>query len=552
MVDHACYPDLMEPNLSLNLEICDLINQKGKSAPREVAMAITRTINRGNQRSAMLALTLLDNCVKNCGYPFHLIISSKEFLNELVRRFPERPTTIGPVQHRILEFIQIWNSTLCVSSRHRNDFKNINDMYRLLAYKGYRFPNVSVDASTILSTKTLKTEEELEEEDKVANGAKLQELLRIGTPAALEQANELMKIMAGYDMDKRPDYKKEVDQELEKIEQKAIILNDLLINKKPEDRRILDPTMEELYGAAKTAQTRIQKMIEEDEDGERIERLLGLNDLINTVIGKYGDFKSGKGVDKSDLSPVAKHKREKTQEKSKPQTSKPAASLIDLDDIFSTPAEQEGGSISLPTGASAMDDLNAIFGSNPASALPSTSIFSPTSFSPSQQAPASSPPKSQIQQLIPDSTHPVPPRYSPQPIQPSGIEDLLGLVAAPNQVAPAPVKPATKDAMLFNKNGLQIKLHMEFPNGMVVLQLVYINTTPVPFNDLVFQVAVPKTMTLKMEPLSSTVIAPLNTAQTTQTMFVNNPTKDPVRLKFRVSYSVNGAVVEEQGEFTEP
>ena len=34
---------------------------------------------------------LLDNCVKNCGYPFHLQIATKEFLNELVRKFPERP-----------------------------------------------------------------------------------------------------------------------------------------------------------------------------------------------------------------------------------------------------------------------------------------------------------------------------------------------------------------------------------------------------------------------------------------------------------------------------
>ena len=37
---------------------------------------------------------LLDHCVKNCGYPFHLQISTKEFLNELVRRFPSQPPVI--------------------------------------------------------------------------------------------------------------------------------------------------------------------------------------------------------------------------------------------------------------------------------------------------------------------------------------------------------------------------------------------------------------------------------------------------------------------------
>lgn len=40
-------------------------------------------------------LQLLDNCVKNCGYPFHLQIATKEFLNELVRKFPERPAVCG-------------------------------------------------------------------------------------------------------------------------------------------------------------------------------------------------------------------------------------------------------------------------------------------------------------------------------------------------------------------------------------------------------------------------------------------------------------------------
>ena len=38
-----------------------------------------------------LMIQLLDYCVKNCGYPFQLIISTKDFLNELVKKFPETP-----------------------------------------------------------------------------------------------------------------------------------------------------------------------------------------------------------------------------------------------------------------------------------------------------------------------------------------------------------------------------------------------------------------------------------------------------------------------------
>lgn len=47
---------------------------------------------------------LLDTLVKNCGYPFQLQIATKEFLNELVRKFPERPPVFPPVvMSKILE-----------------------------------------------------------------------------------------------------------------------------------------------------------------------------------------------------------------------------------------------------------------------------------------------------------------------------------------------------------------------------------------------------------------------------------------------------------------
>lgn len=75
--------------------------------------------------------------MKNCGYPFHLQISTKDFLNELVRRFPERPPTFPPPpMAKILELIHEWKNTLCVHSKHKEDLVHIRDMHRLLSYKG--------------------------------------------------------------------------------------------------------------------------------------------------------------------------------------------------------------------------------------------------------------------------------------------------------------------------------------------------------------------------------------------------------------------------------
>lgn len=91
MIDRACDPHQFEPNFALNLDICDFINEKQLGYPMEAAMYIAKLSNSRNQNEALLALTLLDLCAKNCGYSFHLAISTKEFLNSLVRRFPEHP-----------------------------------------------------------------------------------------------------------------------------------------------------------------------------------------------------------------------------------------------------------------------------------------------------------------------------------------------------------------------------------------------------------------------------------------------------------------------------
>jgi ADP-ribosylation factor-binding protein GGA len=151
-IQQACSPENFEPNLAVNLEIADLINSKKGNAPREAAVAIVNYVNHRNQNVSLLALNLLDICVKNCGYPFHLQISTKEFLNELVRRFPERPP-IRPtrVQMKILEAIEEWRGTICQTSRYKEDLGFIRDMHRLLSYKGYVFPEVRREDAAVLN-----------------------------------------------------------------------------------------------------------------------------------------------------------------------------------------------------------------------------------------------------------------------------------------------------------------------------------------------------------------------------------------------------------------
>ncbi|KAF4943758.1 hypothetical protein FSARC_14839, partial [Fusarium sarcochroum] len=295
-VQAACSPENYEPNLALNLEIADLINSKKGTAPRESATAIVNYINHRNPNVALLALGLLDICVKNCGYPFHLQIGTKEFLNELVRRFPERPPMRPTrVQAKILEAIEEWRGTICETSRYKEDLGFIRDMHRLLSYKGYVFPEVRrEDAAVLNPSDNLKSAEEMEEEEREAQSAKLQELIRRGTPEDLQEANRLMKVMAGYDTRSKTDYRAKAAEEVAKIQAKARLLEERLDAFKQGDTMQDGDVFSELAASLQSAQPKIQKMCEEEsDDHEAVAKLLEINDSIHRTAERYKLMKKG-------------------------------------------------------------------------------------------------------------------------------------------------------------------------------------------------------------------------------------------------------------------
>lgn len=222
-IDRACRPSLNEPNLALNLEICDYVNAKQGSTPREAAIAVAKLISQRDSQTSELAISLLDNLVKNCGYPFQLQISRKEFLNELVKRFPERPPLRYTRVHRlILSQLEEWYQTICKTSKYKEDFGYIRDMHRLLSNKGYIFPEVKVEDAAVLNpSDNLKSLEELQKEESIVHSAKLQELIRRGRPQDLQEANKLMKIMAGFKDDNIEENKKQVTDDIARLKEKS-------------------------------------------------------------------------------------------------------------------------------------------------------------------------------------------------------------------------------------------------------------------------------------------------------------------------------------------
>jgi ADP-ribosylation factor-binding protein GGA len=134
----------------------------------------------------------------------------------------------------------------------------------------------------------------MEEEEREAQSAKLQELIRRGSPEDLQEANRLMKIMAGYDTRSKVDYRAKAAEDVGKIQAKAKLLEERLEQFKPGDTMQDGDVYEELASALSSAQPKIQKMCEEEsDDHEAVAKLLEINDSIHRTVERYKLMKKG-------------------------------------------------------------------------------------------------------------------------------------------------------------------------------------------------------------------------------------------------------------------
>lgn len=134
----------------------------------------------------------------------------------------------------------------------------------------------------------------MEEEEREAQSAKLQELIRRGAPEDLQEANRLMKIMAGYDTRSKTDYRAKAAEDVGKIQAKARLLEERLAAFRPGDTMADGDVFEDLAASLQSAQPKIQKMCEEEsDDHEAVAKLLEINDSIHRTVERWKLLRKG-------------------------------------------------------------------------------------------------------------------------------------------------------------------------------------------------------------------------------------------------------------------
>ncbi|CAK7915586.1 ADP-ribosylation factor-binding protein Gga2p [[Candida] anglica] len=562
----ACRPTLNEPNLSLNLEICDYVNAKQGSTPREAAIAVAKLISQRDPQTSELAVALLDNLVKNCGYPFQLQVSRKEFLNELVKRFPERPPPrYSRVQRLVLAQIEEWHQTICRTSKYKEDFGYIRDMHRLLSHKGYVFPEVKVEDVAVLNpSDNLQSLEELQKEEAIVHSAKLQELIRRGRPQDLQEANRLMKIMAGFKDDSTRENKKQITDDLSRLKRKAEILAEMLNNIEASGGKVDESEATiELYSAIKSSQKKITKIIEEENSSESTEsvgELLGLNDIINSVISKFellkaGDIESASKVviggstnstggaelnliDFDDDEPVGGEKDQSGYNDL----------LSDLSNLAFTSdySNSAGNNVNNPTnlfGSGGSISLGNSLGQNFKQPQPQKSVNSTSSNfdlladlnSPSPQLQSNTQASAAAASNSLDPFGFNFPSSTPSQVQTSSF-------TSPNSsTSPSKTIPINQSAVL------KIEFDLAGDDTNVIGKARFSNVQSQPLNQFKFLIAVPKSCRLTLKPQSSDVLYGYGGQTITQEFSIENSLQKQLKVKWKAEYVLAGEKREETG-----
>ncbi|XP_067928316.1 TOM1-like protein 2 isoform X2 [Watersipora subatra] len=143
LIDRATDGSLESDDWTLNMEICDIINQT-EDGPKDAVRAIRKKISNSvgkDWRAITYCLVVLETCVKNCGKRFHIQVANKDFLHDLVKIIAPKNEPTVLVQEKILGLIQSWADAF----RGASELKAVEITYQELKSKGIEFPATDLD-----------------------------------------------------------------------------------------------------------------------------------------------------------------------------------------------------------------------------------------------------------------------------------------------------------------------------------------------------------------------------------------------------------------------
>ncbi|KAI1896193.1 hypothetical protein AGOR_G00092290 [Albula goreensis] len=562
---------------------------KELEGPQTAMRLLAHKIQSPQEKEALQALTVLEACMNNCGKRFHSEAGKFRFLNELIKVLS--PKYLGmwspaAVKEKVIEILYSWTQWL-------KDEVKIQDAYHMLKKQGIVKKDPELPKNIVMPPLSPRAEGSVfDDEDK---SKLLARLLKSRHPDDLQAANRLIKNTIKEDQEKMEKVSKRIST-MEEVESKTKHLKELLENhKRGESSEGQLEEMRNLYEQCDKLRPTLFRLASDTVDNdEALAEILQANDKLTLVINVYQETFQSKDVNGTCRS---EHSRSAV-----PPSPKEVKSyhLIDLSSLDSTPADSTIPSRAPHSSLSLLDEelmslglndpsltetqkstkkhsdqLNQLCSGDGVGVLGQSAAFaggleertggsvlrarglggdSPTAGSPTLPLQHSWPvlqPRSALSDL---QNQPVNLSGSTsKSIVPPPERSLSDVFVSLETIKPSSIAPI----VAYDKNGIRVMLSFakDCPVGrpdVAVMVLSMLSTSSIPIRDVVFQAAVPKSMRVKLQSATGSVLPAYNPvmppAVISQILLLSNPLRDKVRLRYKLMFTHGEQKISELGE----
>ncbi|CAL1378504.1 unnamed protein product [Linum trigynum] len=290
-VDKATSDLLITPDWTMNIDICDSINTNHWQA-KDVVKAVKKRLQHRNPRVQLLALTLLETMVKNCGDFVHFQIAEKNILGEMVKVVKKK--TDLHVRDKVLVLLDSWQEAF---GGPGGKYPQYYWAYEELRRSGVQFPPRSLDAAPIftppLTHSTLRPAQP-----------------GFGMPGG--SSRRLDETMAT-----------EIEalslSSLESMREVMDLLGDMLQAVSTDDREaVKDEVIVDLVEHCRSNQKKLMQMLTTTGDEEVLVRGLELNDSLQILLAKHDAIASGLPMPSTPVPDFSSKQTEGTSSNTKP------------------------------------------------------------------------------------------------------------------------------------------------------------------------------------------------------------------------------------------
>uniref|UniRef100_A0A8C9V475 Golgi associated, gamma adaptin ear containing, ARF binding protein 1 n=1 Tax=Scleropages formosus TaxID=113540 RepID=A0A8C9V475_SCLFO len=490
---------------------CEQLNNEFEG-PQLATRLLAHKIQSPQEWEAMQALTVLETCMKNCGKRFHSEVGKFRFLNELIKVVS--PKYLGtrapePVKKKVLEIMYSWTVGL------PNETK-ISDAYQMLKKQGIvKQDPVLPDDKPLPPPPPRPKNAIFEDEEK---SKMLSRLLNSTHPEDLRAANKLIKEMVQEDQKRMEKVSKRVNA-IQEVKESVSLLTQLLADYNQDGgSQNNEELIKDLYQRCEKMRPTLFRLASDTEDNDEA---LGLNEVSPSHPGDSTAWNC-------------------FQVKDAHQHAAPAVAIPSQ----ATPS----------SGSKALEELDLLGKALLQQSLPPES----QQVKWDKQQSQSKPTLRDLQHK--SSTNPIPSgafaaSLSMMPPAPTAPADIsLASVTIPlESIKPSSLLPVT----VFDRHSLRVLFHFAHDSppsrpDVLVVVISMLSSAPVPVTNIRFQAAVPKVMKVKLQPPSGTELPAFNPilppAAITQVLLLANPSKEKVRLRYKLTFTLGEESHDETGD----